>query len=118
MPKIMFRPAPTPPPFVPPTPSYDTQIHATFDPLEFDPDSGLEVVFQNASLPDFENFYIVTGDDIQITFLEPAASFAFNTAVSLYPETSYDSSTTYYLELLDANFAQIFICEIIIDNKP
>lgn len=118
MPKIMFRPAPTPPPFVPPTPSYDTQIHATFDPLEFNPDTGLIIVFQNASLPDFENFYIVTEAGNQVTSLEPAASFAFNTEVSLSAEMSYNSSTTYYLELLDANLAQIFICEIIIDNKP
>lgn len=118
MPKIMFRPAPTPPPFVPPTPSYDTQIHATFDPVEFDPDTGLIVVFQNASLPDFENFYIATEDGNPITSPEPVASFAFNTDVSLSAETSYDSSTTYYLELADANMDPIFRCEIIIDNKP
>lgn len=118
MPKIMFRPAPTPPPFVPPTPSYDTQIHATFDPVDFNPDTGLEVVFQNASLPDFENFYIVSENDNAITSSEPVANFAFNTQVSMAPEASYDPSYTYYLELADANLDPIWRCEIIIDNKP
>lgn len=118
MPKILFRPAPTPPPFVPPTPSYDTQIHATFDPVEFSPDTGLEVVFQNASLPDFENFYIVLVNGNQITAQESVASFAFNTPVSMTAETSYKPSRTYYLELADANFVPIWRCEIIIDNKP
>ena len=118
MPKIMFRPAPTPPPFVPPTPSYDTQIHATFDPVEFNPDSGLEVVFQNASLPDFENFYISVEIGTPITSPEPAAVFAFDTSVPLSPEASYKPSNTYYLELADSNLEPIWRCKIIIDNKP
>lgn len=118
MPKIMFRPAPTPPPFVPPTPSYDTQIHATFEPVEFNPDSGLEVVFQNASLPDFEKFYIDTGSTTAVTFPISASDFAFNTPITMYPETNYNPSKTYYLVLADANDDPIWNCEIIIDNKP
>lgn len=118
MPKIMFRPAPTPPPFVPPTPSYDTQIHATFNPVDFTPDTGLEVVFQNATLPDFENFNIVSENGTEITSPEPVASFAFNTEVIMTPEASYEPSFTYYLELEDANMVPIWRCEIIIDNKP
>ena len=118
MPKIMFRPAPTPPPFVPPTPSYDTQIHATFNPVEFDPDTGLDVVFQNASLPDFENFSLALENGNDITTPEPAASFAFNTPVSMSTEASYMPSNTYYLGLADADLEPIWRCEIIIDNKP
>ncbi len=118
MPKILFRPAPTPPPFVPPTPSYDTQIHATFDPLEFNPDTGLSVIFQNASLPDFETFCIESSNGSQITFIESASIFAFNTEITLYPEAGYDSSFTYYLQLYDANSDNLWRCEIIIDNKP
>ena len=114
----MFRPAPTPPPFVPPTPSYDTQIHATFDPVDFNPDTGLEVVFQNASLPDFENFYIASVNGDAITSPELVAHFAFNTPVSMTAESSYNPSISYYLELADANMEPIWRCEIIIDNKP
>lgn len=118
MPKIMFRPAPTPPPFVPPVPSYDTQIHATFDPIEFDPDTGLTVVFLNASLPAFENFYLVWEDGSPITSPELAAGFAFNTSIPMTPITNYDPHETYYLELSDANLNPIWKCEIIIDNNP
>ena len=118
MPKILFRPAPTPPPFVPPTPSYDTQIHATFEPLEFNPDTGLAVEFQNATLPNFENFYIESEYEILITAPESANIFAFNTLINLTPETEYHSSLTYYLVLADADSEPIWTCEIIIDNKP
>lgn len=118
MPKILFRPAPTPPPFVPPTPSYDTQIHATFEPLEFNPDTGLTVVFQNASLPDFDNFNIESDDGTAITFLTPASEFAFNTEIEQYPETEYNPSATYFLVLSNTIMETDWRCEIIIDNKP
>jgi hypothetical protein len=118
MPKVIFRPNPTPPPFVPPTPSYDTQIHATFDPLDFNPDNPPYVTFESANLPSYvgwriededKNPIIVPEDSFQIV---PGVSYATST------ETSYDSGTHFYLALLNEQKDVIYRCEIIIDNEP
>lgn len=58
MPKIMFRPAPTPPPFVPPTPTYDTTVYAKTNPFPVQGGSYFTAVFMSANVPAFNNVKI------------------------------------------------------------
>lgn len=60
MPKIIFRPNPTPPPFVPPTPSYDTHYYAQAETQNFDPENPLFLKFSPCTYPEFDyaNIYI------------------------------------------------------------
>ena len=53
MPKIMYRPNPTPPPFVPPTPSYDSQINAISANDIYNESLSLELKFEPAQVPAF-----------------------------------------------------------------
>lgn len=50
MPKIIFRPNPTPPPFVPPTPPVQNPS-VFFNPYPFEPDTPIHVVLTNLDLP-------------------------------------------------------------------
>lgn len=56
MPKIMFRPNPTPPPFVPPGPVYDTVFSAFTPDSYYDPEEPLSIKFSPAQCPDFNYF--------------------------------------------------------------
>lgn len=58
MPKVIFRPNPVPPPFTPPTPSYDTTSTIKFDSFPFI--SGADVGFELPSLnvPNYTEFII------------------------------------------------------------
>lgn len=58
MPKIIFRPAPTPPPFVPPTPSYDTTVYAQTNPFPTQAGSIFTVIFTPANVPAFDSVII------------------------------------------------------------
>lgn len=58
MPKIIFRPAPTPPPFVPPGPVYDTEFSALATDTHFDPENPLNIMFSPAQCPDFDYFQL------------------------------------------------------------
>lgn len=55
MPKIMFRPAPTPPPFVPPTPTYDTTVYAKTNPFPILGGYIFTIKFSPANVPAFDN---------------------------------------------------------------
>lgn len=113
---VLFRPNPTPPPLVPPTPTYDTQIHATFDPLSFDPDDPPVITFESANLPSYVSWNIEDEDGNPVIF--PISSFP------IVPGESYDtnSEATYIpgrnfsLALINEQEEVIYRCEIIIDN--
>lgn len=55
MPKILFRPAPTPPPFVPPTPTYDTTVYAKTNPFPVESGYFFTIKFSPANVPAFDN---------------------------------------------------------------
>lgn len=80
MPKIMFRPAPTPPPFVPPTPpAIENSIH--FTPYPFDEETAITIKLSNLNVPQSPGRYEVFGVD---EFGEDAgfdATFAYNDIV-------------------------------------
>jgi hypothetical protein len=62
MPKIMFRPAPTPPPFVPPTPpAIENSIH--FTPYPFDEETAITIKLSNLNVPQALQGYEVFGVD-------------------------------------------------------
>lgn len=62
MPKIIFRPAPTPPPFVPPTPpAIENSIHIT--PYPFDEDTAITIKLSNLNLPQTSTQFDVFGID-------------------------------------------------------
>ena len=58
MPKIMFRPAPTPPPFVPPTPTYDTTVYAKTNPFPVEAGTLFTIKISPANVPAFDNVKI------------------------------------------------------------
>jgi hypothetical protein len=58
MPKIIYRPEPTPPPFVPPTPSYDTVINAVSQYQYYDENQLLDLKFAAAQVPVFNRVEI------------------------------------------------------------
>lgn len=62
MPKIMFRPAPTPPPFVPPTPPViENSIQIT--PYPFNEDTAITIKLSNLNLPQTSTQFEVFGID-------------------------------------------------------
>ena len=61
MPKIIFRPNPGPPPFVPPTPTYDTIVYAKSNPFPIHADDEFTIVFSQANVPAFEEVKIWAG---------------------------------------------------------
>lgn len=61
MPKIMFRPTPTPPPFVPPTPTYDTTVYAQSNPFPMQEGNPATLKFSPANVPVFDNVNIYVG---------------------------------------------------------
>ena len=65
MPKIIFRPNPTPPPFVPPTPSYDTQINAVSQNSFYNETVMLSLKFSPAQVPPF-NLAMIFRDNSEI----------------------------------------------------
>ena len=58
MPKIMFRPNPVPPPFVPPTPTYDTTVYAQSNPFPTQGGSFATLKISPANVPAFDNVEI------------------------------------------------------------
>ena len=102
MPKIVFRPNPTPPPFVPPTPSYATQLDIQCNPLPFDNDSGVALVISEANLPPFDLFTLLKHNEntgMTTTLLSMDASeFVFGEVIYASPETSSENATSYIAE--------------------
>lgn len=70
MPKILFRPAPTPPPFVPPTPSYDTHFYAQAEEQNFNPESPLFIKFSPCTYPEYQFAKIYIGSNLLGVFTE------------------------------------------------
>ena len=116
MTKIIFRPNSATSPVTPPTPSLDTQIHATFDPLNFNPDTPPAVTFSPANLPsyvgwniedEYGNAVIVPSD---LSPIVPGETYYTNS------EASYTPGIELWLALLNEEEEVIYRCEIIIDN--
>ncbi len=58
MPKIMFRPNPTPPPFVPPTPVYPTNS-IELSPFPFNAKQNVDACIHNLTLPSgYDEYYL------------------------------------------------------------
>ena len=60
MPKIIFRPNPTPPPFDPPTPPVQNPS-VFFNPYPFEPDTPIHAVLTNLTLPSETNVFSFEG---------------------------------------------------------
>lgn len=116
MPKIIFRPNPTPPPFVPPTPGYATELHVTLNPVEFTPDSGYEMTIAQASLPEFDSVAFGFGEGDSSYGQIYRNDFAFDTPISMQTEYDYDSSSPFIASFLDGNGMSIYEIPVIIDN--
>lgn len=61
MPKVQYRPNPTPPPFVPPAPSYSTNINALCNSQVIGDEREVGVKFEPAVLPEFTMFNLAVG---------------------------------------------------------
>lgn len=116
MPKIIFRPNPTPPPFVPPTPGYDTQIHATFDPLNFNPDTPPFVTFSSANLPSYVSWNIIDEYENPVIIPFDSSPFVPGTRYETNSEAFYDPGLELWLALYNEQDEVIYLCKIIIDN--
>ena len=63
MPKIMYRPNPVPPPFVPPEPSYDNEIIVKIDPFPAKFGDNCEICLENGKFPNFDAIAILGCDE-------------------------------------------------------
>lgn len=116
MTKIIFRPNPGSPSSPPPTPSLDTQIHATFDPLNFNPDTPPTVTFSPANLPSYVGWNIE--DEYGNAVIVPSGLSPIVPGETYYTnsEASYRPGIELWLALLDEQEEVIYRCAIIIDN--
>lgn len=64
MPKIMFRPNPTPPPFVPPTPPEPTNV-IVFSKYPFEAQEPVFVYFENVEVPQAGSYAFDIYDNVQ-----------------------------------------------------
>lgn len=116
MPKIIFRPNPTPPPFVPPTPSYDTQINAVSKYPYYNDSESLELKFSPAQVPPFDvvkifrdNSEIAQG----ITNNLPTTAF-FNFETTTDGETPFTGEIKFYKDTEDDGQIHVWTATLIV----
>lgn len=116
MPKIMFRPNPVPPPFVPPTPSYDTEVHFIVDPFPYENGETVDTTFEMFNLPNHHTWSI--GDFIDSPLIEPNSASQLIPSQSIYCVTEgvITSSLSLHLYLFNDEFQLIYECAAICDN--
>ncbi|MEE1145390.1 MAG: hypothetical protein UHS32_01285 [Bacteroidaceae bacterium] len=116
MPKILFRPAPTPPPFVPPVPSYDTEVHFIVEPYPYEYGESVDVTFEMFNLPNHHTWYI--SDNFGLPIINPREDSQLipNQAIDCVTESVIDSSMTLYLYLVNDESQLIYECKAICDD--
>lgn len=101
MPKIIFRPAPTPPPFVPPTPTYDTTVYAQTNPFPVPGGYGFTIKFSPANVPAFDNVKTWVCN-IPLKHVDEFAYFSMTSedfGKEISAVASYDSDVEPYLSI-------------------
>ena len=91
MPKVIFRPAPTPPPFPPPTPSYDTNSTIKISPFPFE--TGDDVEFQLPSLKVPNYLYFI------ISQLDPDSNVYWSISDNINEDVSQPVSSSFMVNI-------------------
>jgi hypothetical protein len=99
MPKIIFRPNPTPPPFVPPTPGYATQLDFYVKPIPYESYETIEILIPNVAMPEYDLFVLQqkTIDETSFEQIFDSSSEGFNFGSPFYSqfEKDYDGNAGY-----------------------
>lgn len=69
MPKIIYRPNPTPPPFPPPQPPYDDTLFVRINPFEFELNQTVTLNIQQGDFPPFNTFEIWYSNELLQTIV-------------------------------------------------
>lgn len=116
MPKIMYRPNPTPPPFVPPVPSYDTEVHFIINPYPYENGDTVYLVFEMFNLPNHYTWTI--GEYADSPMINPIvySQLIPSQAIECVTEGVVYSDESLYLYLFDDEFQLIYECQAKCDN--
>lgn len=102
MPKVIFRPNPTPPPFVPPVPSYDTRVDFYMRPLQYEAEQYVEVKIPSGNYPASSVVLLCqknNGSEDFISILEfDNEPSNYNTILDFFSEYGVDSTTQFILK--------------------
>ena len=116
MPKVIFRPNATPPPFPPPTPIYDTEVHFDFDPYPYVSGDGVELTFQEVSLPPYSTWTILENDGNLVFEPRSPSNIVSNISLECNTEYHFYSGMQLTLNLFDENDNVVYQCAAICDN--
>jgi hypothetical protein len=116
MPKIMFRPNPTPPPFVPPQPTYDGTMYIKINPFNFEMGIAVTINIQQGNFPPFSFFEIGYGTE-QLHFSDYAIAGQFTSdqiGLNIQRNAMVDKSDfPYYTALFELLDGGEYRCNII-----
>ena len=116
MPKIMYRPNPVPPPFVPPVPSYDTKVHFIVDPYPYENGDSVDSTFEMFNLPNHYTWEI--GMEPGSPLIEPSRESQLipNQPIPCVTENVIESDWELHLFLYDEELQLIYECQANCDN--
>lgn len=116
MPKIMFRPNPTPPPFVPPEPSYDTEVHFIVRPFPYENGDPVNLTFEMFNLPNHHTWYIA--ESFGSPLIEPNgySQLIPNQAIGCVTESVIGPFLPLHLYLFNDELQLIYECEAICED--
>ena len=116
MPKIMYRPNPVPPPFVPPVPSYDSKVHFNVEPFPYENGDYVDLTFEMFNLPNHRTWNI--GEFFNAPLIEPNgySQLIPNQAIDCVTESVIGPSVPLHLFLFNDELQLIYECEAICDN--
>lgn len=118
MPKIIFRPNPVPPPFVPPTPPVPVQVYVKVQPLEYEKREEVRCEIMSAVLPVYDSWqfkYGVTEDEPTQNLTEIVNSpIVFDTQFYIQVLEDYMESPYWFLTLYEnGNQVGSIPCELL-----
>lgn len=116
MPKIMFRPNPTPPPFVPPGPSYDKEVHFIVRPYPYEYGDSVDVTFEMFNLPNHHTWYIAESVGSPLIKPHGYSQLIPNQEILCVTENIIDPSVLLNLYLFNDELQLIYECEAICDD--
>ena len=108
MPKVIFRPNPTPPPFVPPTPPIDE------DSVKFNPSSFSEGQTINATV--FNIVAIEEHDSLCLSFTVPSIGFVDSPTFSHSDETIEQLTVSFNAPCDSNSFSEVHLA-FLVDNE-
>lgn len=99
MPKIIFRPPYSAPPFVPPTPSYSSEVQIRINPIPWVESYDFSMIIENASLPPYDRVKLMAYRQSAQQGLELAEfifeTILFNHVYEIYAAIPYYSDYSY-----------------------